>query len=120
MADVAEAVADVRAAWDGTYGTWLPTASLVARDAGGAVAAAIETTLDVPWEDRPRGPFVIDLFTVPKHRGRGLARHLVARALAALAADEHGHQQVALRVEDDNAAARRLYADLGWRPAAPV
>ncbi len=117
MADEAEAVADVQAAWVGEYGRWLGDASLLVRAPDGTVAAVVETTLDVPWEDCPRGPFVIDLFTVPGHRRRGLARCLVLAAVAVLAADPAGYDRVALRVEDDNLAAHRLYAGLGF--AAP-
>ncbi len=52
------------------------------------------------------------VWTDPRHRGRGLARHLTARLAAAAGAD--GIRLMHLQVEADNDAALRLYERLGF------
>jgi GNAT superfamily N-acetyltransferase len=74
----------------GIAGPLLPAASgllLEARD--GAVAAAVIVTLLAAGPSWPGGPWVADLFVVPAHRGSGLGRRLLERAVAACAAGGH-------------------------------
>ncbi|MCK0112512.1 GNAT family N-acetyltransferase [Ornithinimicrobium sp. F0845] len=110
VGDEATAIADVRASWDGEYGEWLPSASLLA-EVDGRAAAAILVVDSPPWDDVSDLVFIIDLFTDPAHRGRGLGELLVRSALAAV---EPG-RVVGLRVEDENEGAVRLYRRLGFR-----
>lgn len=105
-----EAVADIRAAFAGGYGELWPAASPVATTADGGLVAAIQVVRRAPWPDTPDRPFVVELFTARAHRRRGLARALIAGALAVV-----GGAGLALRVSADNAAALRLYRDLGFR-----
>jgi N-acetylglutamate synthase len=49
----------------------------------------------------------------PAHRGRGLGRAVTAALTAAAA--RRGLHKIYLQVEDDNAAARALYAKIGFR-----
>ena len=110
VGDEAAAIADVRASWDGEYGVWLPSASLLA-EVDGRPAAAILVVDSPPWEDVSDLVFIIDLFTDPAHRGRGLGEALVRSALSAV---EPG-RVVGLRVDDENEAAVRLYRRLGFQ-----
>ena len=105
-----EAVDDVRAAWNGEYGRWLPAGSLLARvDAG--LSGAIITVEDPPWPDVPPGPFITDLFVLPEMRRRGIGRALVQAVQSALPT------RIGLRVDDSAAEARALYVSAGFRPA---
>lgn len=116
----AEAVADVRASFGGEYGELWPAGSWVVAH-GGEPVAAIFTVWRAPWPDVPACPFVIELFTAREQRRRGLARALVARALAA--AEAAGEAGLGLRVDGENGAARALYRSLGfvtWRPGEAV
>lgn len=58
---------------------------------------------------------VLTLAVAPAWRRRGLARALLRRGLARLAAE--GARTVFLEVGEDNAAALALYRRLGWRAA---
>lgn len=110
VGDETAALEDIRASWEGAYGTWLPGASLLVEE-GGQPVAAVLTVDRPPWEDVADLVFVIDLFTHPDHRGRGLAERLVRAALAAV---DPG-RTVGLRVDSDNGPAVRLYHRLGFQ-----
>lgn len=56
---------------------------------------------------------ILNLAVAPAHRGGGIGRALVERALAALA--DCGAATVFLEVRESNAVARRLYARLGFQ-----
>jgi ribosomal protein S18 acetylase RimI-like enzyme len=105
----AESLEDIERAFDGGHGALIPQASLAAVGADGAIVGAVLTVLDAPWDHTPRGPFVIDVFVVPGARDRGIGRALMLAAMAG----SPGHS-IALRVEDDNAAAIGLYRSLGF------
>ena len=113
-ADVAEAVAGIRAAFAGEYGELWPEASLVVLAPDRRIAAAIQVVRRAPWPDTPDCPFVIELFTGREHRRRGIARSLLLAALAVAA--EAGQPQLALRVASDNRPALELYRGLGFQP----
>jgi ribosomal protein S18 acetylase RimI-like enzyme len=102
------AIDDVRAAWDGDYGRWLPDGCVSAWSDGGLVGAII-TVEDAPWPDVPRGPFVVDLFVRPDQRRRGIGRALVRTVQARL------RTAISLRVDETAGPARRLYASVGFR-----
>jgi [ribosomal protein S18]-alanine N-acetyltransferase len=106
----ADAVAEIRASWDGAYGAWAHGASLLAEH-DGALVAAVLTVDSPPWDDVADLVFIIDLFTAPALRGRGIAGALMRTALAAVAAS----REVGLRVDSENEPAVRLYHTLGFR-----
>jgi ribosomal protein S18 acetylase RimI-like enzyme len=60
----------------------------------------------------PDCPWLIEVFTDPRHRRAGLARALMAAACAVIDAAAEG--RVGLTVDDDNAAAVALYKSLGF------
>jgi ribosomal protein S18 acetylase RimI-like enzyme len=53
------------------------------------------------------------LFVDPAHRGKGVARILMANLLAAAKGD--GATKVALQVDNENGAALALYQSMGFR-----
>ncbi len=103
-----EAVADVEATSTGEYGAWVPDACLVAEE-GGEPVGAILVTDNPPWDDVEDLTFIVDLFVAPDKRGQGIGDALVGAALAAV-----GGREVGLRVESENAAARRIYERHGF------
>lgn len=76
--------------------------SLVARDAGGAVAGYVFThEYAVPLSDGPgREAYVPYVGTLPAHRGRGLATSLLAGVL--FRCREHGYARATLNVDTAN------------------
>ena len=64
-----------------------------------------------PGETHPR-PYVSDLAVRPDHRRRGLATRLIDRCEST--AKAWGYDVLYLKVEETNAAARAMYADLGY------
>ena len=119
-ADVEEAIGDIRATFGGAYGDPWEEASLAATS-GGDVVAAVLTVHRAPWDDTPRCPFVVEIFTDRAHRRRGVASHLLERCLAEVAAHEEA-RALALRVRSTNEAALALYSAFGfrrWGTAAP-
>lgn len=114
---VEEAIADIRATFQGTYGVlWLAASSVIEHE--GKLVAAMLVVHRAPWEDTPDCPFIIELFTARSFRRQGLARALLSRCLLLVGATERPH--LALRVHAANKAALQLYASLGfhqWRGA---
>lgn len=108
---LSEAVADIGRAFDGGYGEHLPEASLLVEHSGAPVAALLAVRR-APWAGTPDCPWINDLFTARYHRRRGLARALVITCMHVVA--ETGAEQIALRVNDNNASARALYEHLGF------
>jgi N-alpha-acetyltransferase 10/11 len=78
-ASLAEATADIRAAFAGEYGELCPAASLVAVTADQQIVAAIQVVKRASWPGTPDWLFVIELFAARAHRRRGLARSLIIR-----------------------------------------
>jgi GNAT superfamily N-acetyltransferase len=64
-----------------------------------------------PLDPRPRRPFVVNMFTEPEHRRRGLARRLMA-AMVDWCRGE-GYRLLYLHASDEG---RPLYASLGFVP----
>lgn len=115
-ADLAEATADIASAVAGEYGDLWPEASPVVIG-DGRIVAAIQVVRRAPWADTPDCPFAIELFVAPEHRRHGLARLLLHRSMAVLSLA--GQAELALRVAEDNEAARDLYRSLGFREWSP-
>jgi GNAT superfamily N-acetyltransferase len=85
----------------------------------GELVAAVMTVNRTPWEGDPSCPFIIEAFTAPEHRRAGLATTLLVTAATAVSAHD---RSIALRVDDTNTDAIRLYEKLGFRewPDAPT
>jgi [ribosomal protein S18]-alanine N-acetyltransferase len=88
---------------------------LVAREGEAIVGYVIADS--VPNHGRPIG-HVKDIAVHPEHRGRGVGRDLLARALGALAAA--GCARVKLEVRAGNASARSLYRRFGFEAQRQV
>jgi GNAT superfamily N-acetyltransferase len=90
----------------GEYGPLLRGSGLAVAEDGTVVGAIILGA--IPGDPPRNGPWVIDVFRHPAHRGVG--RALVARALALADVDTLG-----LIVTEGNDAARALYESVGFR-----
>ncbi|MCY0903812.1 GNAT family N-acetyltransferase [Arthrobacter sp. H14-L1] len=110
------AVADLKASFEGKYGTYLPAASQIVTEAE-EIIAAILVVERAKWDGAPDAPFIIELFTDREHRRQGLAEDLVRASLDALF--QAGHHNVAVRVSDENSAALALYLSLDFRRWTP-
>lgn len=108
-----EAIADIAASFAGEYGDLMPEASLVAT-IGDELVGAILTVRRAPWPDLPDCPFLIELFTSRTHRRQGIARSLLIAAMNA--ASLSGESRLALRLDENNADAIRLYESIGFHP----
>jgi ribosomal protein S18 acetylase RimI-like enzyme len=87
------------------YGPLLAGSGIAVAADGAVVGAIILGT--IPGDPPSNGPWIIDIFRAPGHRGVG--RALLARALALATVDTLG-----LIVTEGNDAARRLYDALGF------
>jgi ribosomal protein S18 acetylase RimI-like enzyme len=103
----AEAIDDIRLTYAGEYGVLDLVRSRIAVR-GDEFVGAVLVVERGPWEDVPDCPFVIEVFTLPSWRRRGLARSMVTTCMAVEPTD------VALRVQDGNLAALGLYERLGF------
>ncbi len=81
---------------------------------GGIVASGGVTIYDVPPGPAPpaREAYVMSMYTLPSHRGRGIAR-AVLDALVAFATEAGGVGRVWLRASD---AGRPVYLGAGFEP----
>lgn len=94
---------------DGSYRGWLVEASF-----GGVVAGGGVVILEFhshPRDPRPRRAWVVNMFTEPEHRRRGLARMLMAAAVEWCRAE--GMRFLYLHASEDG---RPLYGSLGFTP----
>ncbi len=91
-----------------------PDLSFAALDASGGVAGyLVSGTYAQDWEPQGYTEGWTDLLGVaPEHRGRGLGRALLARALQAYL--DEGLERAGLGVDVDNPQALGLYLDLGY------
>jgi N-alpha-acetyltransferase 10/11 len=111
----AAAIEDIRLTFEGTYGQLTRTGSRLAFAAGlsGEAPMLIGAVLVVdraPWPDTPDCPFVIEAFTAPTWRRKGLASALLTECMA------QSPGRFALNVLPDNTAALKLYEALGFQP----
>ncbi len=106
-----DAVAEMKAASAGAWGPLWPEASPAAWR-GGELAGVVQTVRRPSWEDAPDCPWLIDVFTDPRHRRAGIARALIGAACRAMSAADEPH--VGLTVDDGNLAAVTLYKSLGF------
>ncbi len=92
---------------DGTYRSWLVEMPGVGIVAGGGVI--ILSFQSHPSDPRPQRAWVVNMFTEPEHRRRGLARRLMEAILEWCRAE--GMRSLYLHASDDG---RRLYESLGF------
>ncbi|HKZ59218.1 MAG TPA: GNAT family N-acetyltransferase [Candidatus Thermoplasmatota archaeon] len=90
----------------GELGEYSPSLSLVLRGPEGGTAGVVHTLVI------GRDPYVGDLSVAPEHRGKGLGRLLLVRALCAYR--DAGHKRTGLTVTAQNTAAYNLYRSLGF------
>jgi N-alpha-acetyltransferase 10/11 len=109
-----DAVAEMRSAFDGTWGVLWPEASPAAWR-GDELAGVVQSVRRPSMDDAPECPWLIEVFTDPRHRRAGIARALVAVACRAMEAA--GESRVGLTVDDHNMAALALYRSLGFSEA---
>lgn len=113
---IEEAEADIRASFDGEYGElWLEASPVILH--GDQIIAALMTVGRASWDGTPDCPFIIEVFTAHAWRRRGLARTLLDRARAVVAAK--GENAIALQVDEENTVALILYRNAGflkWMP----
>lgn len=115
-ADIDEAIAEVDATYAGDFGQLITDASPVALHDGQAVGS-IQVVHRSPWDPDLNCPFIIELFVRPGARGQGIARALLTRA--AIACQQLGETQIALRTSDEGGtspAAFHLYDLAEMRP----
>jgi N-alpha-acetyltransferase 10/11 len=110
-----DAVTEMKAASDGAWGALWPEASPAAWK-GGELAGAVQTVRRPSWEGAPDCPWLIDVFTDPRHRRAGIARVLIGAACRVMS--EAGEPCVGLTVDDGNLAAVTLYKSLGFTQSA--
>ncbi len=94
---------------DGSYHGWLAETAEGQVVAGGGVI--VTPWLARPREGDPRRAVIVNVYTEPGWRGRGLARRIVETILAWLR--EQGLHSVDLHASD---AGRHLYETLGFEP----
>ena len=98
-----------RAVREGDYRGWL------AQTADGRVVSGGGIVIS-PWPSNPRDPYprrvmILNMFTEPEFRRRGLARLLMQTMIAWCR--EQGYKTVALHASDEG---RPLYESLGFKP----
>lgn len=109
-----DAVAEIASAFDGSWGVLWPDASPAAWIGSELVAVvqAVRRPSRESMPDAPDCPWLIEVFTDPRHRRIGLARALIAVACGVM--DAVGDGCVGLTVDNDNIAAIALYESLGF------
>jgi ribosomal protein S18 acetylase RimI-like enzyme len=93
---------------EGRFGKQLNESSVLAQLAGSGVGGFILTT-----EIAKKTAFIVTLAVSPRHRGQGLARQLMNRAITTCF--EQDYSAVELTVSSDNHTALDLYKSLGFR-----
>jgi ribosomal protein S18 acetylase RimI-like enzyme len=111
--DPADALKELEQTYEGEYGKLDLHASPLAIY-GKTIVGSVLTVEEAPWDDTPRGPFIIEVMVHPAHRQKGIARYLMKAAAQELASQ--GKATVALRVMSDNEGALDLYRNLGFIP----
>jgi len=106
-----DAAAAVEATFDGEYGEFMPSASMLAESAARIISASFVTK----WQGQPLLAFAV---TDPEHKGRGYSRRCTSAAMQALA--RSGYRELHLFVSATNTPALALYRKLGFGVASPA
>lgn len=93
---------------DGSFHAWLAEANGVILGGGAVVVYAHPPSAHEPG---PRRAHVLNVYTYPEHRRRGVARSVMAAVLAWCRAE--GFARVSLNASADG---RPLYEELGFKP----
>ncbi|MFI5708624.1 GNAT family N-acetyltransferase [Kribbella sp. NPDC051620] len=105
----AAAIKDIHLTFEGTYGRLSLEGSRLAFTDVEMIGAVLVVDR-APWPGTPDCPFIIEAFTSPAWRRKGLASALLTECMA----QSPGH--FALNVLPDNTAALKLYEVLGFQP----
>lgn len=89
-----------------------PEAALIALDPSGERAGFVWVTMQMPVRDEEGRAWLLEVDIVPRFRGRGLSKTLVARAEEW--AREHGARELWLNVGSGNRKALGLYESMGF------
>ncbi|WP_328322135.1 GNAT family N-acetyltransferase [Kribbella sp. NBC_00382] len=108
-------IEDIRLTFEGTYGPLSLAGSRLAFAAGASDEAptligAVLVVDRAPWPGTPDCPFIIEAFTSPAWRRKGLATALLTECMT------QSPVRYALNVLPDNTAAVKLYEVLGFQP----
>lgn len=113
----AEALELMHEFFAGKYGSVLSEASPVVTDEHGRVIAAALVLERRDDKGVPETPFIFELFTASSRRREGFAEQLLRQSISTL--HELGYPEVALRIDEDNAAALALYLTLDFNRWVP-
>lgn len=109
---------EVRLYFDGALGSPRDD-SFIGAWQDGHLVGAIFSVLNCPFDDVPRGPFVLDLMVDPNYRRQGIASALVAEL--ARRAEGWGYDSLALRLDmRQMPEAFNLYRRMGFGPYTEV
>ena len=97
---------------NGSYRGWLAEAESTIVAGGGIVVLDFQAH---PIDPRPRRAFVVNMYTNPAHRRRGLARRLMETMIAW--SREEGLATLYLHASDEG---RELYESLGFAPTGEM
>lgn len=112
--DLADARREMAATFRGEYGTVRTDASVSAWHEATLVGAIMVVDHSI-WDAWLAGPFIIDLFVSPAHRGLAIGRALVTHAIGACT--DAGDPTLSLRFGvGTSAAAMAIYRELGFLP----
>jgi len=104
-----EAIAAVRATFEGEFGEFLGAASLVIEHSNKLASASFVTL----WRGQPLLTFSV---TAPEHKGSGFAGKCIGASMKAL--EQAGYQELHLFVTATNAPALSVYNRLGFSVAS--
>jgi GNAT superfamily N-acetyltransferase len=93
---------------DGSYRGWFAEMEGQVIAGGGVLLVPFQPS---PSQSRPMRPFIVNVYTEPSYRRRGMARRVVEEIVAWCRAQ--GYAAVSLHATDD---ARPLYESLGFLP----
>jgi GNAT superfamily N-acetyltransferase len=97
---------------DGTYRCWLVEDGELIVTGGGLAIVGFQPT---PLDPSPRRVWVLNMYTEPAYRRRGLARQIMQSMIAWCR--EQGVRSVCLHASDDG---RPLYELLGFKPTSEM
>jgi len=106
-----EATNDIKASFEGKYGSlWLEVSFVVYNR--NKMVGAIMIVRQNSWDSKIVGPFIIELFTDKEYRRQGIAQFMIKESCRCLST--LNQQEVFLNVDDKNLAAISLYKNLGF------
>jgi GNAT superfamily N-acetyltransferase len=113
----AEALEIIHKVFNGDFGALIESASPVVVDGSGRLVAAALVLDSRVGNDVPDAPYIFELFTAASRRREGFAEQLLRIAIDELY--RLGHEEVALRIAEDNSPALALYLTLDFKRWIP-